>query len=142
MDAMVRTLVASLPHHIGQTVTICGWAHTLRRQRAMQFVVIRDHSGTVQLTHKRGVSPELEAVVDELTPESAVRVTGQVVANPVVKLGGLEIIPSSVEVLSRAETPLPIDERTGPEQRLDWRFLDVRRRPAAQQVFAVQTTLE
>jgi hypothetical protein len=37
-----------------------------------------------------------------------------------------------VEVLNLAATPLPIDEHTGLEQRLDWRFLDVRRRPAAQ----------
>ncbi len=137
---MVRTLVATLPHHIGATVTVKGWVHTLRRQRAMQFVLVRDHTGTVQVTHKRG--GPLEQLLDELTPESAVEITGQVVDNPVVKLGGVEIVPSSVEVLSRAETPLPIDERTGPEQRLDWRFLDVRRRPAAQQVFAVQTTLE
>lgn len=45
-------------------------------------------------------------------------------------------------MLNRAESSLPIDEHTGLEQRLDWRFLDVRRRPAAQLLFAVQTTLE
>lgn len=45
-------------------------------------------------------------------------------------------------MLNRAETPLPIDEHTGPEHRLDWRFLDVRKRATAQMVFAAQTTLE
>ena len=59
-----------------------------------------------------------------------------------VSLGGLELVPETVTVESLAETPLPIDAHTGPEGRLDWRFLDVRRRPAARLVFEVQTTVE
>ncbi|MFD3467202.1 aspartate--tRNA(Asn) ligase [Streptomyces sp. NPDC058682] len=136
-----RVLVSDLRAHVDQTVTVSGWVNALRLQRTMQFVILRDHSGMVQVTHKRDGGP-LEAVIESLTPESAVRITGRVVATPQVKLGGLELVPESVEVLNRAETPLPIDERTGPEHRLDWRFLDVRKRAAAQLVFAVQTTLE
>ncbi|MFM9583125.1 aspartate--tRNA(Asn) ligase [Streptomyces caniscabiei] len=138
-----RVLVSGLREHVGQTVSVSGWVNTLRLQRKMQFVVVRDHTGMVQVTHKRGgEGDEVEAALEGLTPESAVRITGRVVDNPIVKLGGLEIIPESVEVLNRAETPLPIDEQTGLEHRLDWRFLDVRRRPQAQLLFAVQTTLE
>ncbi|WFB08195.1 aspartate--tRNA(Asn) ligase [Streptomyces sp. LX-29] len=138
-----RVLVADLREHIGQTVSISGWVNTLRLQRKMQFVLVRDHTGMAQVTHKRGgEGGELEEQLEHLTAESAVRIVGRVVDNPVVKLGGLEIVPESVEVLNRAETPLPIDEQTGLEQRLDWRFLDVRRRPTAQLLFAVQTTLE
>jgi aspartyl/asparaginyl-tRNA synthetase len=77
-----------------------------------------------------------------LTPESAVRVTGRVVEMPNVKLGGIEIVPQTVELLNRSETPLPIDEHTGPEPRLDWRFLDIRTRRPTQLTFAVQTTVE
>jgi len=138
---MIRVPVASLREHAGETVTIAGWVHTLRLQRAMQFVLVRDHTGVVQVTHRRDGSA-LEARLDRLTVESAVRVTGRVADNPVVSLGGLEIVPDEVVVENLAATPLPVDERTGPEGRLDWRFLDVRRRPAAQLVFAVQTTLE
>ncbi|MBE4741422.1 aspartate--tRNA(Asn) ligase [Streptomyces caniscabiei] len=138
-----RVLVSGLREHVGQTVSVSGWVNTLRLQRKMQFVVVRDHTGMVQVTHKRGgEGDEVETALEGLTPESAVRITGRVVDNPIVKLGGLEIIPESVEVLNRAETPLPIDEQTGLEHRLDWRFLDVRRRPQAQLLFAVQTTLE
>lgn len=138
-----RVLVSGLREHVGQTVSVSGWVNTLRLQRKMQFVVVRDHTGMVQVTHKRGgEGDEVETALEGLTPESAVRITGRVVDNPIVKLGGLEIIPESVEVLNRAETPLPIDEQTGLEHRLDWRFLDVRRRPHAQLLFAVQTTLE
>jgi nondiscriminating aspartyl-tRNA synthetase len=141
---MIRTpriLVADLHRHVGETVSIAGWAQTLRRQRAVQFVIVRDHTGAVQVTHRRDGSL-LEERLEGLSVESAVRVTGRVVANPVVTLGGIELIPDEVTVESHAEAPLPIDANTGPEGRLDWRFLDVRRRPAARLVFEVQTTVE
>jgi aspartyl-tRNA synthetase len=136
-----RTLVADLRDHIGQTVSVAGWVQTLRLQRAMQFAIVRDHTGTVQVAHRRDDGP-LDKALDGLTTESAVRVTGRVMQNPAVVLGGLEIVPEQVTVASLAETPLPVDERSGPEHRLDWRFLDVRRRPGAREVFAVQTTVE
>ncbi|MFF6806004.1 aspartate--tRNA(Asn) ligase [Streptomyces sp. NPDC012616] len=136
-----RVLISDLRAHIDQTVVVCGWVNTLRLQRKMQFVLVRDHSAMVQVTHRRDGGP-LEAQLEGLSTESAVRIVGRVVDNPAVKLGGLEIVPESVEVLSQAESLLPIDEHTGLEQRLDWRFLDVRRRPTAQLLFAVQTTLE
>ena len=143
IHSATRVLVADLREHIGQTVLISGWVNTLRLQRTMQFVLVRDHTGIAQVTHKRGgEGDELEEQLEHLTIESAVCIVGRVVGNPVVKLGGLEIVPESVQVVNRAETPLPIDEHTGLEQRLDWRFLDVRKRPASQLVFAVQTTLE
>jgi aspartyl-tRNA synthetase len=138
---MIRTPIAGLRGHVGETVTIAGWAQALRLQRAMQFIVVRDHTGTAQVTHRRD-GGALEAAFDGLTTESAIRVTGRIKANPVVSLGGLELIPDELVVESLAQAPLPVDSRTGPEGRLDWRFLDVRRRPAARLVFEVQTTAE
>jgi nondiscriminating aspartyl-tRNA synthetase len=138
---MPRTLVRELRTHIDQAVTVCGWINALRLQRKMQFVILRDPTGMVQVTHRRDGGP-LEQVIESLSAESAVAVTGRVVANPIVNLGGLEIIPEQIKVLAHAETPLPIDEHSGPEHRLDWRYLDVRMRPAARLVFDVQTTAE
>jgi aspartyl-tRNA synthetase len=138
---MTRVLVADLAGRIGETVKVAGWVNTLRLQRAMQFVLVRDHTGVVQVTFRRD-GGELEELLDGLTTESAVIVTGQVVANPIVALGGLEIIPATVEVAGRALAPLPVDEHTGAERRQDWRHLDLRRRPAARLVFVVQTTAE
>src|SRR6185312_15464397 len=113
-EAMIRTTVDSLRDQIGHTVTIAGWVQTLRLQRAMQFVVVRDHTGTVQVTHRRDGGP-LEKLLDSLTAESAVRITGVVRDNPVVSLGGLELVPETVVIENLAATPLPIDDRTGPE---------------------------
>ncbi len=140
---MPRTLVHDLRAHIGQQVTVYGWVNTLRLQRKIQFVLVRDHTGMVQVTHKRpGGGSVLEDLIEHEMPiESVVKVIGTVVDNPVVNLGGLEIIPESIEVTNQADSPLPINEQTGVEQRLDWRFLDLRN-PARRLIFEVQTTLE
>ena len=76
---MPRTLVRDLRKHLGQTVTVCGWVNSLRLQRMMQFVIVRDPSGMVQVTHRRGGEGDaLEAVIESLTSNSAVRITGKV----------------------------------------------------------------
>jgi aspartyl/asparaginyl-tRNA synthetase len=117
---MPRTLVGDLRSQVGQTVTVCGWVNSLRLQRSIQFLIVRDSSGLTQVTHKRGGDgDETEQAIESLSEESAVAVTGKVVDNPVVNLGGLEIIPERVDVLGRAEAPLPIDDKSGPEHRLD-----------------------
>ncbi|MCO5994792.1 aspartate--tRNA(Asn) ligase [Actinoallomurus rhizosphaericola] len=139
---MTRTLIRDLHRRIDETVTVYGWINTLRLQRRMQFVLVRDHTGTVQVTHQRGGDGDLlEAAFEDLAIESAVKVTGKVVENAHVKLGALEILPERLEVVARAEAPLPIDEHTGLDQRLDWRFLDLRR-PAQHLIFEVLTTVE
>lgn len=140
---MPRTLVGDLRAYIGQQVTVNGWVDTLRLQRKIQFVLVRDHTGTVQVTHKRSDGGSaLEDLIEHGMPiESAVKVTGTVVDNAVVNLGGLEIVPAWIEVVNRADSPLPINDQTGLDQRLDWRFLDLRN-PAGQLIFEVQTTVE
>lgn len=140
---MPRTLARDLRPHVGQQVTLYGWVNTLRLQRKIQFVLVRDHTGMVQVTHKRpdGGSALEDLIEHEMPIESAVKVTGTVVDNPVVSLGGLEIIPDAIEVVNQADSPLPINDQTGIDQRLDWRFLDLRN-PARRLIFEVQTTVE
>lgn len=138
-----RTLVRDLREQVGQSVTVCGWVNALRLQRKMQFVILRDPSGMVQVTHRRGGEDDaLEQAIEALSDESAVAITGKVVDNSIVNLGGLEIIADHVEILGRAETPLPIDENSGPESRLQWRYLDIRMRPPSRLLYDIATTLE
>jgi aspartyl-tRNA synthetase len=137
-----RTLVGELPGKIGERVTLFGSAAVLRLQKKMQFVVLRDRTGEVQLVHSRAEGDDpLGAVLDGLTVESAIKVTGDVVAAEQVKLGGLEVVLDGVEILNLAETPLPIDDKSGLDHRMNWRFLDLRR-PDHRRVFEVATTLE
>jgi nondiscriminating aspartyl-tRNA synthetase len=121
-----RVLVGQLGSRVGDQVRVCGWVQTLRLQRRMQFVVLRDETGAVQLTNRREVRPGLDEQLDALTVGSAVALTGRVVDAPQVKLGGIEVLVDSVDLVATAEQPLPIAETSNVDLRLDWRFLDLR----------------
>lgn len=138
---MERTLIRGLSSLSGETVRICGWLGTLRDQKRMQFLIIRDHTGSVQAVHDKATNLELTAIIGNITPESAVEITGRVILNPVVKLGGLEVVIESIAVISKAEAFLPLGENSTLEARLDWRFLDLRI-PQNLLIFKIQTAVE
>jgi nondiscriminating aspartyl-tRNA synthetase len=142
---MERTLIKDLPDHIDEEVTIKGWLHTLRDQKNMQFLIIRDRTGLVQVAHWKKGNPELAELISTIGTESALTVTGKVVKNEVVKLGGIEIQLEDLQVEGAAEIPLPFEPfgEYLPEQdfRLDWRYLDLRR-DVNRLIFEVQTTAE
>ncbi len=142
---MDRTLIKNLPQHIDDEVTIQGWLHTLRDQKNMQFLVVRDRTGLVQVAHYKKGNPELAEKISTLGTESALTITGKVVENEIVKLGGLEIQLLELTVEGAAEIPLPFEPfgEYLPEQdyRLDWRYLDLRR-DVNRLIFEIQTTAE
>ncbi len=144
---MQRTAIGDLRSHIDETVMIKGWLHVLRDQKKIQFLVLRDRTGMVQITHWKPNDEALAALVSTLTTESALTITGKVTDNPSVKLGGLEIQLESLQVENLAETPLPFepfgDKENLPalDYRLDWRSIDLRRAENLL-LFRVQTTME
>ncbi len=139
---MSRTLVEDLPSKIGEQVTVRGWVHALRDQKRVQFVIVRDESGLAQVVLAKEDPPsELNQAVSALTPESAVTITGTVLADERVKLGGLELRLEGLAVDSLAEPELPIAPDSALDKRIDWRFLDLRR-PDRRLIFEVQTTTE
>lgn len=120
-------------------VEVQGWIENLRDKKNMQFVVIRDLSGKIQITVVKSESPEVAEIFSHATLESTVKVVGKAVKNEYVKLGGIEILPESVEITSRAEA-LPIGPESFIDQRLDYRWLDLRQ-PKNQLIFQVQTVM-
>lgn len=116
-----------------------GWIENLRDKKNMQFIVIRDLSGKVQVTVIKAEKPEIAEIFSKATLESTVKIKGEAVANEFVKLGGIEIIPEEVEITSHAEA-LPIAEDSSIDQRLDYRWVDLRS-PAKTLIFQVETTL-
>lgn len=142
---MERTYIKDLRNSIGETVCVEGWLQTLRDQKKLQFLILRDPSGLVQIVHWKPNNEALAEVISQIGIESAVIVTGKVIDNPVVKLGGLEIQLESLTVANNAEIPLPMDPfaETLPtlDYRLDWRYLDLRR-PVNHLLFKVETTVE
>jgi aspartyl-tRNA synthetase len=108
----------------------------------MQFVVLRDETGLVQLVLGKDEQPSaLNDTVSALTPESAVTVKGVVVADERVKLGGLEVQLEALSVDSPAQPELPITADSALDKRIDWRYLDLRR-PDRRLIFEVQSTVE
>ena len=142
---MQRTFIGDLRSHIGEKVQIQGFLQTLRDQKKMQFLIIRDLTGLVQAAYWKGNDAALAEQISALGAETVVTVTGTVVDNPVVKLGGLEVQLETLQVEGTADSPLPLDPfaETIPsiDYRLDWRYLDMRR-PQVTAIFQVQTTAE
>jgi aspartyl-tRNA synthetase len=137
-----RTLIEELRGKIGERVTVRGWAHAVRDQKSMQFIVLRDETGLAQAVHPKKDPPdELNAAISALSPESAVSVTGTVVADERVKLGGLELRLEELRVEALAEPKLPIAPDSALDKRIDWRYLDLRR-PDRRLIFEVQSTVE
>mgnify|MGYP000204745515 FL=1 len=142
---MERTKIADLRQHIGEKVKVQGFLQTLRDQKKMQFLILRDLSGLVQVAFWKANDPDLAEKISATPTESVVSVTGTVVDNPIVKLGGLEIQLETYEVIGPAEAPIPLDPTAEAlpsiDYRLDWRFLDMRRPPVTT-LFKIQTTAE
>ncbi len=139
---MTRTLTAQLHDKVGERVTVRGWAHAIRDQKRMQFVIVRDETGLAQVVVPKEEPPsELNEAVSALTAESAVTMTGTVVADERVKLGGLELKLEQLQVDSLAEPEVPIAPDSALDKRIDWRYLDLRR-PDRRLIFEVQTTAE
>ncbi|MBQ7466441.1 MAG: aspartate--tRNA(Asn) ligase [Clostridia bacterium] len=114
-----------------------GWIENLRDKKSMQFIVIRDLSGKVQVTVVKEENPAIAEIFSGTTLESTVKITGTAIANEYVKLGGIEVVPETVEITSRAQA-LPIAEDSSIDQRIDYRWIDLRTE-RNQLMFKVQT---
>ena len=131
---------------VGECIALRGFVQTVRNQKSVQFIILRDHTGLLQIVAERSESNhQLNEWIEKLTRESAIQVTGVVMKNPNVKLGQLELQLQTLSVEAMSDGTLPIDlfgkTETEVDKRLDWRFLDLRQ-PENQLIFRVQTTVE
>ena len=136
---MTRTYAGTLDkQQANQSATIAGWVQKHRDFGELVFIDVRDRSGIVQVVvdRSKGASEELLAAAKELRSEYVVRISGEVrerseqTKNPKMPTGEVELIASSIELLSRSETPpFPIDDEVDAAEdlRLKYRYLDLRR---------------
>ena len=146
MTIVKRTLIRDAQGKFGELIALRGFVQTVRNQKAVQFIILRDHTGLIQIVAERSEANNyLNELIEKLTRESAVQVTGVVMRNPNVKLGQLELQLKTLTIESMADATLPIDlfgkTETEVDKRSDWRFLDLRQ-PQNQLIFRVQTTAE
>ena len=138
--------ISELKNHIDEEIEIQGFVDNVRNIKWVQFIVLRDTTGKIQITIEKSVEENKQMVelVETLTNESTVKVKGKIIKNENVKLNGMEIIPTSIEVTSVSAPELPINykdlENINLDTRLDYRFLDLRNEKNAL-IFKVQSTL-
>ncbi|WP_103662782.1 aspartate--tRNA(Asn) ligase [Microbacterium sp. CJ77] len=148
-----RVLVNQLQGLPDGTVSVSGWVETVRDQKKVQFVILRDETGAVQL-----VNPATRELAEDAAPEASaalaltetisglatgtfLTVTGELKHDERVKLGGVEIKVATLDIAAAANPETPIAADSSVDKRMDWRFLDLRQR-RNNLIFRVQTTLE
>jgi aspartyl-tRNA synthetase len=124
--------------HIGQTVTLCGWAHRRRDHGGVIFIDLRDREGLAQIV----VNPDAKAafaVAESVRSEYVLKIVCEVRARPEgatnanLATGEVEMIATEIEVLNASLTPpfMLDDENLTETVRLEHRYIDLRR-PAMQ----------
>ncbi|MCW5945192.1 MAG: aspartate--tRNA(Asn) ligase, partial [Cryobacterium sp.] len=136
-----RTRIKDLAPLPDGPVEVSGWVETVRDQKKVQFVILRDETSAVQLVHPRLEGEDaLADLISGLGLGSFISVSGELKHDERVKLGGLEVRIEDLRIVTTA-LESPIAEDTGIDKRMDWRFLDLRV-PRNNLIFRVQTTLE
>jgi aspartyl-tRNA synthetase len=123
------------PQHVGQRVTLAGWANTRRDHGGLVFVDLRDETGRCQLVVNPDRAPDAAKVAHDVRNEFVLQAEGEVVrrapeaVNPNLPTGEVELQVDRLTMLSRS-TPIPFqldDENVDEQLRFRYRWLDLRR---------------
>jgi aspartyl-tRNA synthetase len=120
---------------IGSEVTLAGWVNVTRDHGGVIFIDLRDREGLTQVVFRPEENAELTKQAHSLRSEDVIQVSGRVTArppgteNPNLATGDIEIIPSDLKILNRADTlPFPLDaEPQNEDLRMTHRYFDLRR---------------
>jgi aspartyl-tRNA synthetase len=122
--------------HLGQTVVLQGWVHTVRDHGGLIFVDLRDRAGLVQAIVNPATNAAAFEVACSLRDEYVVEIQGQVERRPVgsenprIPSGEVEVHASNVVVLNPClPLPFPVSEEAQVDERvrLTYRYIDLRR---------------
>jgi aspartyl-tRNA synthetase len=136
------------PEHVGQRLTLAGWADSRRDHGGLVFIDLRDKTGICQLVINPERAADASKIAHDVRNEFVLRAQGEVVArapdavNANIPTGEVELQVDKLELLSRS-TPLPfqLDEEGVDETlRLRYRWLDLRR-PKMQRNIAMRAQM-
>jgi len=135
---MPRVLSSEVVDHVGESVTVKGWLHSIRSLGGVVFASLRDRSGLVQAVTEDPADADL---LRGLGSESVVSVSGRVAREPRAPMG-MEVKIDGIEVISPVREALPMQINkavisAGLETQLDCRAISLRS-PRARAVFRVQ----
>ena len=120
---------------IGKQITLAGWVHVSRDHGGVIFIDLRDREGLTQVVFRPEENAQLAKEAHSLRSEDVIEVSGKVAArvpgteNPKLTTGDVELIPSRLRILNRAEDlPFQLDAEIHNEDlRLTYRYYDLRR---------------
>ena len=120
---------------IGKHVTLAGWVNVTRDHGGVIFIDLRDREGLTQVVFRPEENAELAKQAHTLRSEDVIQVSGRVAPrvpgteNPKLATGDIEVIPSDLQILNRADDlPFPIDaEPHNEDLRMTYRYFDLRR---------------
>lgn len=143
MSIIMRTYIKEALKKQGK-VEVTGWVHDTRDLGKVRFLILKDITGRIQITSVKGnVSEEVFKLTDSVSNESVISVVGSLKSSKQAP-GGKELVPDKIEVIAKAEFPLPIDvsdrSKTELPKRLDYRFLDLHREKI-QAIFKISSTV-
>lgn len=117
----------------GQTVELCGWVNRRRDLGGLIFIDMRDREGIVQVVVDPDMADAYE-VANTLRNEFCIKLTGEVRVRPDSQVnkdmatGEVEILAKGLEIINRSDVlPLDFNQKNSEEQRLKYRYLDLRR---------------
>jgi aspartyl-tRNA synthetase len=127
----------------GKTISVAGWVEEIRNIGSIAFIILRDRKGTLQVTALKKEHKDIFDSLVNISRESVISVEGLCQQSEKAR-NGYEIIPNKVNILSTAETPLPlgvVDKiESELETRLDNRFIDLRKQEI-QAVFKIRNEI-
>jgi aspartyl-tRNA synthetase len=113
-------------------IVVMGWVSSVRDHGNIQFIILKDMHGEIQITAKKGeCSDSLFGMVKEIKEHSSIGVRGKI--RPQEKApGGVEIVPAEIRAFSIARKAAPFitqgkQSSVGIDTRLDLRAVDLRR---------------
>ena len=120
---------------IGKEVVLAGWVQKSRDKGGLIWIDLRDRYGITQIIlNESNDSPELLKTARSLGREFVIQVRGKVIErsskNDKIATGEIEVVPSEIIILNKAELPpFLIEDETdgGDDIRMKYRYLDLRR---------------
>ncbi len=126
--------------HVGEQVTLSGWVHRVRNLGRFIFMQIRDREGIVQVFFDEK-DEALFKQASALRAEACVQIKGEVIArdasqiNKEMATGEIEVLVKDLLVYNNSDVlPLDFNQNNTEEQRLKYRYLDLRRPEMAERL--------
>ena len=126
--------------HVGEQVALSGWVHRVRNLGRFIFMQIRDREGIVQVFFDEK-DEQIFKLASSLRAEACVQIKGEVIArdesqiNKEMATGEIEVLVKDLIIYNNADVlPLDFNQNNTEEQRLKYRYLDLRRPEMAERL--------